>query len=193
MLKMNSTDAVFFSWLYIISHKSDPHLHVAHRSCIFYGKLTFSCFSIPISSNLQSLINRKEEQAGGKQSSAESLRMMMPSRREAHSSLFLHHLPAIQHEPATLGSLEACIMTTCSRAAGRERSERGGQVESERQEIINARRPEPWICPSVTMPTSPDIHHVAKASQTGIWISINICPPFPIHRLYFIKIDLAQN
>ncbi|CAB1417879.1 unnamed protein product [Pleuronectes platessa] len=55
----------------------------------------------------KSLINRKEEHAGGKESGAESLRMTIPTRREAHSSLFQHHLPAIQHEPATLGLLKA--------------------------------------------------------------------------------------
>ena len=95
------------------------------------SRLCFSCAFLS-QSTAQSLINRKEERAGAKESSAESLRMMMPSRREAHSSLFLHHLPAIQHEPATLGSPEAGSVPACGRTDGRERSERG-QVENERE------------------------------------------------------------
>jgi len=79
-----------------ISHQSDPHLHVAHGLRGFYGK-TILPFVALLQTDLldKNLINRKKEQAGGKESIAESLRMMIPSRREAHLPLFLHHLPAV--------------------------------------------------------------------------------------------------
>ena len=118
------------------------------------------CFSKPIS-RIRVLLIEKEEPAGGEENSSESLPMMVPSRREAHSSVFLHHLPAVDINQLPLGSLRAGTVTTCGRGEGRERSERRGQVERERERDILSGF-------YVDVPFDDNAQkYVAKASQTG--------------------------
>lgn len=112
---------------------------------------------------------------------------MIPSRREAHSSLFLHHLPAVQHEPATLGSLGASIITAGGRAV-RDRRGRGGQVERERAwHVPSSGFALWWQC---SLPHTFIMllkHHKLATEYPSIHPSICL---FPMHSFRFIEIDV---
>lgn len=158
MLKMNSTDAVYFSLSFFLADSTSSATKAIHiymwptgdtffmesRSCLSL------CFSNPIS-QLRALLIEKESMLGGK--GEQCWKPADDDTQQERSTLISVSTSSAsrQHEPATLGSLEASIMAACGRAEGRERSEGGGQVEKEGErlsmfDILTHRFALQWQC-----------------------------------------------